>query len=193
MPRCSLDDRTVKLWERLDHEYAEFRMRVQIDRTKLSEEVLQHSESRRRISENWVYAKRVLSTCIRDKATSWATRAAELRGEQHVSHRDDKGIKPTKDTVENAVRSDKSYLDACRNVVDAQESAELWEALADNFRGRGFDLRDLVKIHLAGMERDFIKDEPGPLRRAYQRPEAPAAEEPASEDKPTERRRFKDG
>ena len=183
-----MDDRTLKLWERLDREYSEYTARFPIDRTKLSEEVLQHSESRRRVCENWVYAKRIRRICIRGKATQWATRSTETRSDQWRDHKNGNGIKPTKDTVDNAVRSDGRYLDACRDLVDIEETVELWEELAGSYKGRGYDLRDLVKIHLAGTDRDYIKDEPGPLRRSYYR----APDKTPDTEEATQRRKLSD-
>lgn len=59
--------------------------------------------------------------------------------------------KRTVDEVKAAVCTDPSVTAAKRKLIDMKEEHDLWSALSESFRNRGYALRELVEIH--GQER----------------------------------------
>lgn len=184
-----MDRETEDLWKRLETDYERLKALVVIQRTELSHEIVEHPERHREVRECWVYAKRIFTMAIREKATCFAEVSSTARQEQTQDHiADPKNPKCSKDTVDQAARTNDDYLAKCRQLVDAEELVGLWEGLAESMHGRGFRLRDLVTVHVAGMDRDYIKDEP-PKRRAYQEMQSGSAAPPVSIPQVSSRRR----
>lgn len=148
--------------DRLEREYSELNI-ASINGDDLGNEVKQHAELFRRCTQNSATAKRLLAHWIRQKA--------KMFGSLCTSHRDElkaAGDKYGDKVVEQFARSKEEYIGTCTDVEDAEYLVDRWNGLVSAYQSRGFQMRDLVRLALSSMGKDFIKDDDlFPARPAY--------------------------
>lgn len=163
--------------EKLD----EFQAMLMIDHNQLDVELCRQPSIFMEVGSNAVYAGAVVETLKGDLKEAEAKIGLILRAEF-----EDKGKKVTEAIITASVATQKHIVKHREKLGDALLTYQEWQCLRDAFMQRGFILRDLAQLYIAGyFSSDSVKQvEPGEeydairQRHAEGRKGKPAARRP---------------
>ncbi len=125
----------------------EFRGYLKIDRDALDEAIIMQSDLYYRVSRMFVLAVSKKDKLKEEIAIVDANLDMDLREEAANKK---KGEKVTEGAIRGQIAAHRAHIESIREYLDARREMEELQALKDAFSQRGYMLRELARLYIAG-------------------------------------------
>lgn len=141
-----------------------YERQIPIDRLNLVDELPKHAQLLAGVMREATFTKYEAEALKEDVDKAEAIFSLKLRREITEG-----GLKITVDEIKSRIILNPRVQDAKRKLLEAQQLAARWQALADAFRHRGYALRELVELLVHEMMDDPGTIASGRARRRLER------------------------